>query len=341
MTKYKDKTLRDNNRTPLDFKRAEINSVLPEYFTGEYPNLISLFEKYYEWMDSDNNPSDRINKLYSSRDASQVPANLLPELEDELLLGDAYFGGFLNKREAIKFSNLLYRSKGTKYSIEQFFRAFFGTDPQVIYPKEDIFLVGPKIDYDLDSSNSAGEQVKTAASVIGPESRKFLTDDKLYQILSILIRTDIPVQEWIDVYKLFVHPAGIYVGAALLIEAVNTNTIVFEQEDVGRPPETLISLTSISGAIEDTQPPISITLLQPGDSATPTHRQSLDTQFSFVGDQTVESTSDYDLRDLLSPNSVSFDDSAAALFSEDSDGIIRFGTIRFDNHSFDTQYDSA
>ena len=90
----------------------------------------------------------------------------MPYLEDELLRVQAYFGGFINKREAIKRSNLLYRSKGTKYSIEQFFRAFFGVDPQVVYPKENIFRIGPSIDYDQSGINNAGEQIKEEVASI-------------------------------------------------------------------------------------------------------------------------------------------------------------------------------
>ena len=128
----RDQTLLDNNRTNINLLNSEIDKVLPEYFQEDFPKLKSLFEAYYEFMDSADNPSGQIKRLSSSRDATQVPESLLQYLEDELLLGQAYFGGFLNKREAIKFSNTLYRSKGTKYSIEQFFRGFFAQDPQII-----------------------------------------------------------------------------------------------------------------------------------------------------------------------------------------------------------------
>ena len=156
MAVYKDKTLLDNNRTLLNYQKSEIDKVLPEHILEEYPQLVKLFEYYYDWLDDSDKFGGQMTRLYRNRDATQVPNNLLQYLEDELLLGQSYFGGFLNKREAIKFSNLLYRSKGTKYSIEQFFRGFYGSDPQVIYPKENIFKVGPAIDYDLDSINTGG-----------------------------------------------------------------------------------------------------------------------------------------------------------------------------------------
>ena len=212
-----DKTLIDNDRRPLNLKRDNVAQVLPEYFRTDNPLFVNFLDKYYEWMDSGDNPSRRIQDLYKNRDVTQVEEGLLQYIEDELLLGQSYFEGFINKREAAKFSNTLYRSKGTLFAIQQFFRAFFGQDPDVRYTKENVFRVGPAL-YDDGT-------VYLPASEIGPESQRFLTDDKLYQTLALLIKVGIPISKWIDVYKLFVHPAGMYVGAELQIVAVNANTV--------------------------------------------------------------------------------------------------------------------
>lgn len=349
---YQDKTLTDNNRQLLNLHRPEIGNVLPEWFATDNPKLLTLFEKYYEWMDSDKNPNDRIKQLYSNRDATQVPDELLQYLEDELLLGQAYFGGFQNKREAIKFSNTLYRSKGTKYSIQQFFRGFFGEDPEIIYPKDQVFLVGPKVDYELDSDNDAGGQIRSEASVIGPESRKFITDDKLYQTLSILIRIGIPVSQWRDVYKLFVHPAGMYLGSELVLISSNQTGISTIQEEVGTPIEELIA--AISEASLTTYDPISsVTLINTLNNVE--QRQIEQQTIEMYQNLTVEELqTGYDnIGDFLTPNSATFDESDGgasirdfATFSDssyDSAGIISDDLIKkqsFDLHKFDTEYDS-
>ena len=106
-----DKTLIDNDRRLLNLKRDNVAQLLPEYFVADNPKFITLLDKYYEWMDSGDNPSRRIQDLYKSRDVTQVEQGLLQYIEDELLLGQSYFEGFINKREASKFSNTLYRSK--------------------------------------------------------------------------------------------------------------------------------------------------------------------------------------------------------------------------------------
>tara|TARA_B100000497_G_C7689027_1_gene418364 strand:+ start:2320 stop:3390 length:1071 start_codon:yes stop_codon:yes gene_type:complete len=343
---YKDKTSFDDNRIKLDFHRAEIDNVLPEYFAEEYPKLKQLFEAYYEWMDSEVNPSGKIARLYESRDATQTPADNLPFLEDELLLGQSYFGGFQNKREAIKFSNLLYRSKGTKYSIEQFFRGFYGVDPVVAYPKENVFKVGPEINFALDSANTSGQQISSPASKIGAESQRFITDDKLYQVMSLLIRVGVSVNEWRDVYKLFVHPGGMYLGSELLIEVINENALEDQLPNVDALTATLAFTVDAS---LQTEAFISQTLLVDGDTDYGMHRQNADQFFDQIGNVKLEDAQGYHLEEMLDASSATFDDSddpasvfrTAATFDEeqtlsDSDMF----TSRFDEGKFNTLFDS-
>lgn len=362
MSILRDKTYSDNKRTLLNFHRAEIDKVLPEYVIEEYPNLKTLFNKYYEWLDSSDNFGGQIQQLYSSRDATQVPSKLLQFLEDELLLGQAYFGGFQNKREAIKFSNQLYRSKGTKYSVQQFFRGFFGIDPVIEYPKNNIFLVGPQIDYDLDSINTSGQQIKQAASGLGPESRKYITDDKLYQVLSILIKSSLPFNEWKDVYKLFVHPAGVYLAGETLIEMTNVawNNVAHNpqlanngginsiMDEIG---DSLGQLFLVEGAnVYQPEAFAEITLINKDDGSVGMRRQRTDQTFHDVGSQSIDSLgTGYTLDELLSPNSVTFDDSDsrtfnvtdAVQFSQHDDSSNVLGISTFDRHEFSTLFDSS
>ena len=359
MTYYSDKTRIDNNRTSLSLQRSDVNTVLPEHIKESYPKLVELFNAYYEYLDSADNFGWKIKQLYSNKDATQVPSSLLQYLEDELLLGQAYFGGFQNKREAVKFSNTLYRSKGTKYSIEQFFRGFFGTDPIIEYPKNDIFIVGPAIDYDLDSINTSGQQIKSPASEIGPEASKFLTNDELYQVMSILVKSNIPFNEWKDIYKLFVHPAGVYVAGQVLLEIVNVSwnnvahdpalpnngAINYIMDEVGDPTETLLGTGDEAGLASDAFS--EVTLIKLGDGTVGLQRQRTDQDFFDIGSRTISDLgTGYDMEELLSPNSITMDDSNSKIFavtdaqnfSTDSSGIL--GTSTFDQHEYSTLFDS-
>jgi len=201
----RDYTLKDNLRRDYRFTdHHAVEQVLPDYFKADYPKIIKLLEAYNQFEDSDQSPARLVHDVITARDITANDLSLLSFIEDELLLGQSYFEGFTNKRAAAKFSNNLYRSKGTLYSIQQFFRTFFGVTPDVRYTKEDRFMVGE------DDSR------------IGFDSQKFLTDDKLYQVFAILIKADIPVERWREAYKLFVHPAGMYFGGQVLLEATGS-----------------------------------------------------------------------------------------------------------------------
>lgn len=188
-----DYTLKDDNRRNIRYTdNHSVVDVLPQHFVEQYPKLVALLQYYYEHEDSEDSPARLIHDIIINKDITAVDQSLLSYIEDELLLGQSYFEGFQNKRAAAQYSNTLYRSKGTLYSIQQFFRTFFGTTPDVRYTKEDRIIVGE--------------------SLIGYESQRYITDDKLYQTYAIQIKADIPISEWRDAYKLFVHPAGMYIG---------------------------------------------------------------------------------------------------------------------------------
>ena len=74
-----EKTLTDYDRLDLNFHRSMVKEVLPEYFTDEYPNLITFLEGYYEFLDSGDNFGALIQDLYTIRD---VEASSLTHLDN-------------------------------------------------------------------------------------------------------------------------------------------------------------------------------------------------------------------------------------------------------------------
>jgi hypothetical protein len=55
-------------------------------------------------------------------------------------------------------------------------------------------------------------------SIIGSESLKFIQNNALYQVFSVLIRSSIPIVKWRELYRQFVHPAGFFIGGEVLLE---------------------------------------------------------------------------------------------------------------------------
>jgi hypothetical protein len=213
-----DKTLSDINRRELDFNQSLVAGVLPEYFGEDNPKLITLLEEYYKWHNSGTNPGKQLFDLAKTRDIGQTPQANLTYIEDELLLGQNYLEGVLDKRTGAELSNNYYRTKGTKYGIERFFRAFFGTDPVIEYGKDLVFEVGN--------------------TIIGPNSGKYIQNDKVYQYWGLLIKIDIPQSEWLQIYKLFAHPGGMYVGSEVQVVSVNEN-ISIDYMPISVPPLSL------------------------------------------------------------------------------------------------------
>lgn len=213
----------DKRRRHINLRAAKVEGVLPEHFAAAYPKFISLLEHYYEYM-NENDSTELLTHLFASRDINETDIELLTFIEDELLLGQEYFRGFslpdatpeereTQLRAAANFSSIMFRSKGTRFAIEWFFRSFYGINAEVVYPKENIFKIG-----DVDSR-------------IGAESLRYLTDDKLYQTFALLIRAGIPISQWNDMFKLFAHPAGMYLAGEVLLEGVAESTINTRMDD--------------------------------------------------------------------------------------------------------------
>ena len=208
-----DKTLSDIGRRELDFTGNLISEALPEWFREDNPKLITLLEKYHENLDSDGNFGQRLKTIPTLRDIAQTDTENLTFIEDELLLGQNYFKGTLDARTSASLSNNFYRSKGTKFGIERFFNMFFGEIPDIVYGKDLTFQIG--------------------SDEIGPGTEKRITDATIYQFWGILIKFGRSTNEWLDLYKLFAHPAGMFVGAEIAIETKNADISFDQMPDKG------------------------------------------------------------------------------------------------------------
>ena len=318
-----DKTLRDIGRRNIDFQRDLVKEVLPEFYAADYPNLIEFLEKYYENLDSDGNFSRKIHDLFGTRDIQQTAQENLTYIEDELLLGQNYLEGWLNSRQAALLSNNFYRSKGTKYSIERFFRAFYGQDPVVEYGKNYVFTVGQDI--------------------VGPSSGKYLINDKVYQFWGILIKVGLPSSEWLELYKLFAHPAGMYVGSEVQLVSVNGDI------SFGNMPIAIASVdVPVFSGLATITPFVftDITGIDINDSAGNSYRYSLDTTVIQISNKLADQTVGF--LDSAEPFYKNFKDltkAASPTFDEDSNGAgssMRMSSefVTFDLDKYDVYLDS-
>ena len=229
------KTLTDFNRTDINLHESKISEVLPEHYLSEYPTLITFLDKYYDFMDSDAtyNFAAAIHDMYNVRDTEGAKIGYIDNILKELGQGILNQNFFLEPRFAMRLISQFYRVKGSLYSSEGFFRAFYNSQVEISYPKRDIFIVGE--------------------SEIGYENQKVIQDGALYQIYSILVKSEVPIATWRELYKAFVHPSGFYLGAQTLIVGIadlDLEAMPDNIPDSADPIYTGVGTLSLTGAAE-------------------------------------------------------------------------------------------
>jgi len=314
------------NRRPRNFIHRKVRDALPEFFTQDFPKLVTFLEKYYDYLDSDDVSSfdNQLRQIYQTRDTQEVPSKLLSTLISEIAAGNTG-DNFTDPNFYAQRIHELHRTKGSRFSIEEFFRAFYQQNVEVEYPKNDIFTVG---------HDSAGP-----LSRIGAESNKFIRNNALYQIYSILIKSPLAQTTWIELYKKFVHPAGFYVAGSVQtdVEAVGTLSAPLASPDSGNPG--VISSAVMSAIAPFTQ----MTLLSGGlsiDSGGLRSQlgQTIDKYQSIPANQL--NTIYGNVNEILTVKSFTFDDSDTG----DSAGTARpdfsLALETMDNEQFDSSFNS-
>jgi len=233
-------------RMPLNLIIDKTNEVLPEHFATDYPELVKFLDLYYDFMEKDDEGlSYFIQGLYQARDLNTTQLSSLDNIFKEIGNNSQSADFFANPRFVAKVFASFYKAKGSKISAEGFFRAFFGEEAVIVYPKNNIFIINE--------------------SKLGSDSLRFIQDDKRYQIHSILIQSGLPISKWGDLFKLFVHPAGWHLAGDIVIESqlnldltympiaipdIGAGVSIFE-ETASIPIGTANSITGIIGDDND------------------------------------------------------------------------------------------
>lgn len=284
------RSIQDQNRRNLNFATSKVKEVLPEYFLEDYPDLVTFLEKYYEFLDSDVSGGFKtdINDLFAIRDIGQTSLDNLDELINEIGNGLQVASFFQQPRLMARLLASFYRSKGTLLSAEGFFRAFFDEEVSIEYPKDQIFIV--------------------SESEIGFESQKFIQDDGLYQIFSILVKVGLSVADYETLYKRFVHPAGFhFAGQVQTAEEVNLGILGIGQDPLDSADA--LTLAEVSTINVDTAFSELTALL---DSDGQSIRIGVNQLVNVYQDLTIQELNQFydNIAQILTPNSFTFDDSA-------------------------------
>ena len=191
--------INEQHRSDVKFNRNQVTQALPSFFQEEYPQLVSFLEKYYEYSGEDGTGSviDQIHDLFDIRNIASTEIKHLDSLIGEISDGLETSSFHQSPRLMARLLAEMYRGKGTQRSIEQFFKAFYNEDVEVIYPKKSIFKLNDRL----------------GGSFIGPKSSHFIQDNKKYQILSVLLKTGLSFSDFETLYTKLIHPAGFHLAA--------------------------------------------------------------------------------------------------------------------------------
>lgn len=281
-----------SKRRLKNFQVRKVREALPEYYTSEFPTLVTFLEKYYDFLDSDNGThafGDDVRQLFSKKDAREMQSDLLNNYVSEIAGGLETGENFTDTRYAITRLAELARNKGTKFGFQEFFRLFFQQVASVEYGKESIFNIGD------------------SASQIGVDSLKFIQDDELFQTFGLLVKTGIDTTKWSELYKKFVHPAGFYFKGEVVSDTVGSLSLTapLSVED-SSPGPTIVSEAAATFSLPFVQ---STVLIDSGGGEVRSNLAEL------VGDYQNFTLSQFDttyhsVKQVITPNSFTFDDSS-------------------------------
>jgi len=125
--------------TPTDYEEKSalgIKYTLPEFIQNDYNQFVTFIEKYYEYMDSDGNPSNLLlNKHYNDIDDLNDA-----ELNKRALELAENFPQILqtDRKSLLKKIKNIYESKGSDRSIKAYFKLLYDEDVEVYYPSKNI-----------------------------------------------------------------------------------------------------------------------------------------------------------------------------------------------------------
>ena len=275
------------------FQNRKVREALPEFYTSEFPTLVTFLEKYYNFIDSADGThafGSNAHQFFAKKDIKEMPANLLNNLVGELGGGLKTGENFTDRRYALTRLADLAKLKGSRFSLEEFFRLFFQQRAEVEYGKESMFLIGD------------------SASQIGVDSIKFIQNNELFQTFGLLIKTEISVDTWSELYKKFVHPSGFFFAGQVVSD---TEAITSPIGEISIPDSAADPVIISEAILSVTLPFVQSTVLI--DSGGGTVRQS--DLNELVSDYQNFSLSDLDttyhtVKQIITPNSFTFDDSS-------------------------------
>ncbi|HAI56768.1 MAG TPA: hypothetical protein DCM04_02445 [Saprospirales bacterium] len=177
----------------------KLATIVPEHIQLEKPELMKFMEAYYDFLQLPDQPGAFLKSLPAHRNLDTVGSEFLEMLQRELAVPIPE-NVAADKSKLYKNITDIYLSKGAEPSFKALFRLIFNDDIELFFPRVDILKPS---DAKWDPANGRWKNDDGKLSV-----KKFIQDSRYYQSFSYVIKTGQTIDNWKDVVKKLLHPAG-------------------------------------------------------------------------------------------------------------------------------------
>jgi hypothetical protein len=201
-----------NARQNRNLETPTVEDLIPQALRANAENLIRFIKEYYDHLNSEGLPSCEISRITVEHDIDRASATYIDAIQREIARGVPNARA-IDRVQLYKKIISFYQTRGTEESILVFFRIFFDEFVEVFYPRD--FLLIPS------SGNWESNQYLDRKGFLSDLYK--LRDSNYWQEFSYEIRSSLSIGDWVDSYKKMVHPAGLNLFAALLIQLFRSN----------------------------------------------------------------------------------------------------------------------
>ncbi len=114
-----------------------IANQLPDFIRTEYPQFVLFLEKYYEFLDQENQVNNYLLNSESLQDINRTLESFIPKFKNQYAQNFP-LAAQLDDRRLIKFIKQFYEAKGSEQAVELLFRVLYNEKTELFYPSEHI-----------------------------------------------------------------------------------------------------------------------------------------------------------------------------------------------------------
>lgn len=114
-----------------------IANQLPDFVRSEFPVFITFLEKYYEFLDEDNQVNNFLLNYEKNFDINRTLDAFIPKFKNQYAQNFP-LNAQIDDRRLIKFIKQFYEAKGSIKAIELLFKILFNEKTEIFYPSEQI-----------------------------------------------------------------------------------------------------------------------------------------------------------------------------------------------------------